>query len=125
MSNEVNNQEKIKSLTLQDLRRRARFDLFIVLKPGITSWFPHQKRAFCYRGDKFIKDEKRMLPSLIRLLIKKIECFETVELYDNDFHFQNDNRVILKITAGVVEINKLQNYSRLLTKVSLPVFLRP
>lgn len=124
MTNDVKN-PKTNNLTLHDLRRRARFDMFVVLKKGVTSWFPERKRAFCYRGDKFTADEKRMLPSLIRLLIKKMDQFETVELYDNDFHFHNDNRIILKITAGVVEKNDLQKYSRLLTKVSLPVFLRP
>lgn len=124
MNTDVKN-SKVNNLTLHDLKRRARFDMFVVLKKGVTSWFPHTKRSFCYRGDKFTTDEKRMLPSLVRLLIKKIDCFETVEIYDNDFHFQNESRIILKITAGIVEKNDLQKYSRLLTRVSLPVFLRP
>lgn len=124
MSENVKKVISIKDLTLQDLRRRARFDMFVALKPGVITWFPDRKITWCYRGDKFTDVESRMLSSLVRVLIKKMDLFKTVEIYDNDFHFQNEDRIILKISSGVVEKNILDKYKKALDRVPLPDYLK-
>lgn len=124
MQENVKKTTTLEDLTLQDLRKRARFELFVVLKPGIVSWFPDRKRAFCYRGDKFTDNESRMIKSVVQILIKKIDLFQVAEIYDNDYHFQNENRIILKYSAGIVEKNLLDKYKKALTRIPMPDYLK-
>lgn len=103
---------------------RARFDMFVVLKPGTVTWFPGQKTTWCYRGDRFTSEENRMLPSLLQILIKKIDSFRLIEIYDNKFPFQDPRRLVAKISDGVVEKNELKFYNWMLNKVILPDYLK-
>lgn len=100
--------------------QRARFDLFVKLKPGIVSHYPDRKRTWCYRGDKFTNDESKMLKNLIQLAIKRIDQLEVLELYDNRLPMDSDSRTILKISSGIVEKNRLQYYQDLVQSMVIP-----
>lgn len=98
---------------------RARFDLFVKLKPGIVSHLPGQKRTWCYRGDKFTDDEPKMLRNLIQMASKRLDSLEILEIYDNRLPLDSPARIILKISSGVIEKNRMQYYRDMISTMPL------
>lgn len=104
---------------------RCRFDCFIKIQPGFVSWLPGQKRTWCYRGDLFTDREAQMLRNLLTVVKKRVRVAAVIELYDNSYANGSDDQKILKISAGIVEINRLHLYKEFLTNYHLPEFLKP
>lgn len=105
-----------------ETKTQCRFMLFIRLRPGIPSHFKDQSRTGYYRGDKYTDQECEMLRNLIRMLDKRLQQYDRIELYDNDK--QQDERIILKITDEVIEKNDLNLYSLMLSKYLLPQWIK-
>jgi len=104
-----------------DYDKKCRFGMFIRLAPGYVSHFPGQVRTWYYRGDKFTTEESKMLRNLLYMIKKRIKEYDRIELYDNT---KVENKIVVKITDGVVEINQLQRYREMLNGYSLPIFLK-
>lgn len=102
--------------------RKARFGLFIRLKPGTLSYFPNQKRVWYYPGDKFTDEEYKMLRNLLNHLKKKVYDYDRVELYDNNKGIEE--RIIFKMTDGIIEANAINQYSLMLLNYPLPEWLK-
>lgn len=100
---------------------RCRFDLFVRMRPGISSNFTDQKRSWCYRGDKYTDEPHRMLRNLLKLVQKKFPLYDRVILYDNDAPIEC--REILRIIDDNIEKNRLNQYSLMLLNFHLPEFL--
>ncbi len=105
-----------------DQKRQCRFMLFVRLRAGIVSHFKDLKRTGYYNGDKYTDKEPEMLRNLVKMLDKRISMYDRVELYDNDKGHQE--RIIVKITDGVIERNDLHLYSLMLQNYILPVWLK-
>lgn len=101
---------------------QCRFMLFVRLKPGVPSHFNNQSRTGYYNGDKYTDKESEMLRNLIKMLDKRLSMYDRVELYDNDK--PGDERIILKITDGVIDRNQVHLYSLMLTNYILPQWLK-
>lgn len=115
------------SKDLTNPRPPAKFAMFVRLFPGIPSHFPGIKRTFCYRGDKWYDEEKMQLRSLLSLVKKSLDKFELLELYDNHYSKDQEQRLVLKIFQGVVHINRLHymHYAEMLQHYPLADFLQP
>jgi len=106
------------------LKSRCRFDMFTVLKPGLEKNFVNKKREWTYSGDKYTNELPKMLWNLIKMLIKNVNSWQTVELYDNTRPKSDPDRIILRISNGVITKNRLQEYSAMLDQFPLPDFLK-
>lgn len=107
-------------MTQKTFKKRCRFDCFVRLSPGNVSHFPGQKRTFCYRGDKFTDQEPVMIRNLVRMITKNLQKFDLVELYDNNLPPDSPARIILKISGGIIEKNRLPYYKRDLVQLVIP-----
>lgn len=102
---------------------RCRFDMFVRIKPGIPSPLPRQQRTWCYRGDKYVQEDHRMLRSLLNLLKKRIHLFDRVVLYDHSRPLQEYE--ILRIVDDTIEKNQLlRSYSFMLSNYVMPDYLK-
>lgn len=104
---------------------RSRFDMFVTLSPGVISWFPGQKKQWCYPGNQFTDLPPKMLRNLLGLLQRKIHLFDVVELYDNEIAKDDPKRIILKIGGGVMQENRLTDYIEFIKNIPLSPFLKP
>lgn len=105
-----------------EVSKRCRFDLFIRIRPGIPSFFKDQQRVWTYRGDKFTDEYHKMLRNLLNLVKKNITMYDRLILQDNDKLLEE--RIILKIIDGIIEVNALNQYSLMLLNYPLPDFLK-
>ena len=104
----------------QPVKDKSRFELFVKLKPGTASAFPNQKRVWCYPGNKFTDEHPKQLKNLLKLLNKNIADYWLIELYDCDYSKEQEERIIYKVNAGTIEINRLSAYQDYLTNFLLP-----
>jgi len=105
------------------LLKGCTFDLFVKLKPGLPSKFPQGKNTFCFIGNKFTNENDQMLRNLLSIVKKSLDKYELMELYDNRYSRQEENRLLLKIHKGVVEKNRLIYYQNMLHRFPLPQWL--
>lgn len=100
---------------------KCRFIMFVRLRPGIPSHFKDLSRTGYYPGDKYTDKEPEMLRNLIKMLDKRLDHYDRVVIYDN---FKSDHeREILKIVDGIIEPNRIKQYSLMLTNYILPKWL--
>jgi len=104
--------------------KRCRFDMFVRKKPGEPGFNSRKgpQRVWTLRGDKYATEEHHMIRKLLNHLQKEMAVYDRVILYDN--HKAEDEKIILKITDGVIERNKLNNYQLMLINYSLPAYLK-
>lgn len=110
-------------------REPCRFMMFTVLW-RVIAIERKQKPEWWQRGDKFEKEEPaKMLQDLLRMIENHGSDWITVVLYDMTIPKWERGpegkplRWIVKIQRGVVEINRLKNYSEMLTDFVIPNFL--
>lgn len=65
-----------------------------------------------------------MLRSLLSLLQKRIDQYDLIELYDNNFTRDQSDRLVLKILDGVIVANRLPAYQDLLINFTIPNYLK-
>lgn len=103
---------------------RCRFELFVSLKPDQVQRYPNNQLSWCHRGDKYSTNEDQMLCNLVRMFLKHYTNWRLCELYDNDKGPKfSQERIVLKMCNGVIEINKLTDYMPQLYKLILPSWL--
>jgi hypothetical protein len=108
-----------------DQERRCRFDLFIRISPGnpgINAGSKGLQRTWCYRGDKYTQEEYKMLRNLLKIVVKNVQLYDRIELYDNQK--APAERILLKMTDGIIERNRLQLYELMLLNYPLPDYLK-
>ncbi len=107
-----------------EISKRCRFDMFVRKKPDEPGFYSKKgpQRTWCYRGDKYATEEHQMIRKLLNHLQKQIAVYDRVILYDN--HKAEDERILLKITDGLIEINHLNKYQLMLINYSLPDYLK-
>jgi hypothetical protein len=107
-----------------ELSRRCRFDMFVRKKPGEPGFNSKKgpQRTWCLRGDKYATEDHQMIRKLLNHLQKDISKYDRVILYDN--HKAEDERILLKITDGLIETNHLNKYQLMLINYSLPDYLK-
>lgn len=97
---------------------QCRFMLFVRLRPGIISHFKNQQRTGYYPGDKYTDKPHEMLRNLIKMIDKRMNQYDRIELYDNDR--KGEERIIFKLTDDTIERNELRQYAMMLQSFILP-----
>jgi len=109
---------------IENLKERCRFDMFTVLRPGLEKNLPYKKPEWTFSGNKYTNESPKMLWNLIKMILKNPGKWQTIELYDNTRPKNDKERIVIRIRNGVIEENRLQNYSLMLQNFSLPDFLK-
>ncbi len=104
---------------------RCRFDLFVRLEQGTASTFKDMQRKWCFRGDAYTDIESKMLKNLLNLIKNHGQKYFIMELYDNTLPKDNGERLILKIQQKLIRVNRLPEYSAMLTDFPLESILLP
>ncbi len=104
---------------------RCRFDLFVRLKSGQISYYKDQQRCWCYRGDTFTDQEDKMLRNLLKVIKNHGQKFFLMELYDNQMTKDNGQRLVLKIHAGLIRVNRLNQFAHWLRNFPIAEILNP
>lgn len=112
-----------KSITTPN-NKLCRFDLFVRLDPALVSRYPNNSLTWCHRGDKYTMREDEMLQALLRMFVKHYKGWKIGMIRDNVKGSQDPSRIILMYCNGIIEDNRLRNYSDMLTKIILPEWLR-
>lgn len=79
---------------------------------------------FTQRGDKFEHEVDKMLWSLIRYFLKDHKNWVWAQLRDNTRAKNDPERIILYYNKGIVDVNRLKDYSLLLQNFPLPDWLK-
>jgi len=108
----------------QQSKPLARFDLFVRLKADQVQRFPNNSLTWCYRGDKFTTIDDEMLPKLVRMLVKHHSIYQVAIIRDNSKPASDQSRHVVMYCNGMVEENRLNLYSYMLTKTILPEWLK-
>jgi hypothetical protein len=104
-------------------KKLCRFDLFVRLKANQVARYPNNSLTWCHRGDLYTQHEDVMLKNLIRMFLKRYAGYEIAILRDNSQPPNSPTRNILTFCKGVIEENRLRDYSSMLTKIHLPEWL--
>lgn len=110
--------------TSDQTANRCRYGLFVRINFPEVKKFPNNLPTWYYRGDKFTLDENKMLINLVKMFINHHNKYQIAELYDNNKDRNDPARIIIRFKAGIVEENRLQNYSDALNKIILPPYLK-
>jgi len=65
-----------------------------------------------------------MIAKLVQMLIRHHSKYKLAILYDTSYAMNEIERQVLKYYNGVVELNRLHDYSDMLTKIILPQWLK-
>jgi len=106
--------------TTHRLLAGSTFDLFVRLHDHLPSTFPQEKRVFCFPGNKFTREDDKMLRNLLSIIKRHGSKYMLVELYDNRYPKTDDRRLVVKILNGVVETNRIDHYRPMLERYPLP-----
>lgn len=104
----------------------CRFRMFVRVKENSTFRFKNFNDPLVgwYRGDRYEKaNVHKMLSYLLGIIKNHRQQYAVMELYDETKPKTDPSRVILKMNGGMVQINRIPDYSDMLSGVALPEWL--
>jgi hypothetical protein len=106
---------------LPQTKKQCRFYLFIRWRPGRRAY---GAATSCYNGDRYKDQLSEQLIRVIKLFEKYKEDAAVAMVYDNTKGKHDEEYPIVKLTNGVLEVNRVRDFQALLDGYSLPAILK-